>query len=183
MPGWFGRHKRTLPEVARKNIESIGQIEQEFQRRDSAVDRLSDRISRFAGSTPFLIAHVIWFGVWMALNTVWLVPDLALDPYPFVFLNLLVALEAVFLSTFVLMSQNRQNRQAEHWAHLHLQVGLLAEQESTKMLQMLQTISQRLGLNQTSHDPELKEMIEKTHVEVLAAELHKARQPEQPVVP
>src|SRR5205085_1269740 len=98
-------------------------------------------------------------------------------PYPFVFLNFVLAVEAVILSTFVLMSQNRQNRQADQWAHLDLQVSLLAEQETTKMLQMLQSICERLNLPDAARDRELKEMIQKTHVEVLAEELEKAREP------
>jgi uncharacterized membrane protein len=74
------------------------------------------------------------------------------------------------------MSQNRQNRQADHWAHLDLQVGLLAEQETTKMLQMLQAICERLGLPDKARDRELNEMIRKTHVEMLAEELERARE-------
>jgi uncharacterized membrane protein len=92
------------------------------------------------------------------------------DPFPFSLLGVLVSLEAVLLTSFVLMTQRRQSRQAEHWAHLNLQFALLTEQEATKTLQMISAISERLGVA-TVHDAELKEMIEKTPVSHLAEEL------------
>src|SRR5690348_3054069 len=100
-----------IPGVAR-NIETIMQIEQEFLRRRSRVDRLSDMISRLAGSIAVVIVHVFGFTGWIVINT-GVVPGVTpFDPYPFSFLALAVAMEAVFLSTFVLMTQNRQNHQA-----------------------------------------------------------------------
>jgi len=159
-----------VPNVA-KNIERIMQLEEEFLRRRSGVDRLSDSISRFAGSIVFVAAHVVFFAAWIALN-VGAVPGVGpFDRYPFNFLNLAVVLEAVFLSTFVLMSQNRQNHRADHWAHLHLQIGLLAEQETTKILQMLQEVCDSLGLRKAVKDKELGEMVSETAVDVLAQEL------------
>ena len=83
-------------------------------------------------------------------------------------LNLVLAVETVFLSTFVLMSQNRQNHQADRWAHLDLQLSMLGEQEATKMLQLLQKICDRLGMPQVARDRELREMVQTTQVEVLA---------------
>jgi uncharacterized membrane protein len=97
------------------------------------------------------------------------------DPYPFCFLSLVVALEVFFLSTAVLMSQNRQVRQAEQRAHLDLQINLLAEQETTKLLQMMQQLCDHLGLKQVARDEELREMAANTAVEALAEELDKAR--------
>jgi uncharacterized membrane protein len=97
------------------------------------------------------------------------------DPFPYVFLNLVVAIEAVFLSTFVLISQNREARHADQWAHLDLQISMLAEQENTKVLKMLQAICDRLGLGDAARDKELKDLLEKTRVEELAEHLEKAR--------
>ena len=105
------------------------------------------------------------------------------DPYPFNFLGLIVALEAIFLSMFVLMSQNRQRRHAEPWDHLNLQVDLLAEQEMTKMLQMLQKICDHLGLSQAAEDQELKDMVRQTPVEALAEALKLARERGEPKPP
>jgi uncharacterized membrane protein len=172
-----------VPAVAQRNIEAIAQLEQEMLRQRTGLDRVSDAISAFVGSIQFVIAHAIGIFAWMVLNAVLLYWQSAFDPYPFVFLNLVLGVETVFLSTFVLMSQNRQNHQADRWAHLDLQVSLLAEQEATKMLQMLQQICDQVGLKQMAKDKELKEMVQTTHVEVLAEELAEAREAEEETPP
>jgi uncharacterized membrane protein len=95
---------------------------------------------------PFGLAHLAWFGTWIVVNGGVLPGFEPFDPYPFSFLTLVVSLEAIFLSIFVLLSQNRLTRQAEKRAHLDLQVNLLAEQESTIALQLLQRICEHLGI-------------------------------------
>ncbi|HZT78876.1 MAG TPA: DUF1003 domain-containing protein [Gemmataceae bacterium] len=171
---WFRRYRPHVPPTVKKNIDSVKELEEELARQRSRLDRLSDAITRFTGSVRFVIAHLVFFAVWMAVNAAWFLGAAAFDPYPFVFLNLVLAMETVILSTFVLMSQNRQQRQAEQWAHIDLQVSLLAEQEATKMLQMLRAICQRLDLKELAQDRELKEMMEKTQLDVLAEEVEKA---------
>jgi len=86
-------------------------------------------------------------------------------------LQMLVSLEAIFLSTFVLMRQNRQNSLADQRAHLDLQINLLAEKEPTKMLQMRQAVCDRLGLEKAAQDKETQQLSEETHLETLAREL------------
>ena len=142
-------------------------------RERSTLDWLSDKITTFVGSIYFVIAHVLLIAAWVVANVM---PGLVFDEYPFQFMNLVLAVETVFLSTFVLMSQNRQTRQADRWAHIDLQISLLAEQETTKMLQMLQKICDRLGLDKVANDKELKEMIKSTHVEILAGAIDQARE-------
>jgi uncharacterized membrane protein len=165
---------------AKKNIKSIADLEKEFQRRRSLVDRVSDRITAFAGSITFVVLHVVWFAAWVLWNRgLEAAGRTPFDPYPFIFLNLALSIEAVLLATFVLITQNRQARQSDQWAHLGLQVNLLAEQETTKMLRMLQAISERLGLEEPQRDKELKEMIAKTRVEEIADQLDKARDAEE----
>jgi uncharacterized membrane protein len=164
-----------VPGVTQRNIEAIAQLEQELHRQRTLVDRVSDRITSFVGSVQFVIAHAAVILGWVLLNSL-LPRAAAFDPFPFNFLNLTLAIEAVLLSTFVLMSQNRQNHQADRWAHLDLQVSLLAEQETTKMLQMLQQICDHLGMKQVKRDKELREMVQTTHVEVLVEELDQARE-------
>ncbi len=179
MANWFSRRKPTVSNVVRRNIKSIAELEEEVERQRTLVDRISDEVTAFAGSIRFIIAHAIFYGGWFLLN-VTLPEGWRFDPYPFPFLNLTLAVEAIFLSTLVLMSQNRQNRIADQWAQVDLQVSLLAEQESTKMLEMLKRISDKLGLkNEVKEDRELKELVEKTHVETLVEELEKAREKEE----
>jgi uncharacterized membrane protein len=161
------------PGLSQRNIDSIVQLEQGFLRERTTLDWLSDKITTFVGSIYFVIAHVLLIAAWVLVNVA---PGLVFDVYPFQFMNLVLAIETVFLSTFVLMSQNRQTRQADRWAHIDLQISLLAEQESTKMLQMLQKICDRLGMDEVANDKELKEMIKKTHVEILAGKIDQARE-------
>ena len=173
----FGRRRESITETARKNITTVAEIEQELLGQRSGADRLSDTIARLAGNIYFALGHALAVAGWVLLNTGVFPGILPFDPFPFPFLGLVVALEAIFLSMFVLMSQNRQRRHTDHWDHLNLQIDLLAEQEMTKMLQMLQKICRHLGLEKEAGDPELKEMVQTTPVEVIAQEISKVRQP------
>jgi uncharacterized membrane protein len=179
MPRWFRRKAPAITETARKNLESVAQIEQEYDRQRTTLDRVCDAITRFAGSFYFIAAHALWFAAWITLNSLISLGIRPFDPYPFSFINLVIVVEAFFLSTFILMSQNRQTRRTDHWAHLHLQIGMLAEQEATKMLQLLQALCDRAGLEKAAQDKELKEMIEITEVAVLAQEMKKVREPDE----
>ena len=174
---WF-RSRPAVPQPVQKNITSIAELEQELARRRSPLDRLSDHITGFTGSIWFIIAHVVFFTLWFVTNTLWILTKDPLDPYPFQLLNLLLAVEAVLLGTFLLMSQNRQNRQADLWLHVVLQVSLLNEQETTKTLQLLKRICEHLDLRDAAGDKELKQLIQTTHLEELAEGLREAR--EQP---
>jgi len=159
-----------IPEAARTNIESIAQIEQEFVRQRSPADRIGQAITRFAGSFSFVACHLLGIGAWVLVNTQTATARAPFDPFPFSLLGVLVSVEAVLLSSCVLMTQKRQTSQAEHWAHLNLQIALLAEQESTKTLQLIKSLCDRVGLA-TEHDAELKDLVEKTTVSHLAEEL------------
>jgi uncharacterized membrane protein len=110
------------------------------------VERLSDAIEGMVGTAWFVAVHVVWFAAWIIWNT-GVVPGVRpIDPFPFSFLTLVVSLEAIFLTLFVLMSQNNLTRQSERRAHLDLQVNLLAEQESTKTLELLERIARHLNV-------------------------------------
>ncbi|MEO7650307.1 MAG: DUF1003 domain-containing protein, partial [Bryobacteraceae bacterium] len=102
----------------------------------------------------FVGAHAVWFVGWILANFGALPYIHTFDPFPYPFLTFVVSLESIFLSLFIMMSQSRASRQADARAHLDLQINLLAEQESTKMLQMLQKLCEhhRLAI---AHDPEV----------------------------
>jgi uncharacterized membrane protein len=174
----FGKRQVPIPETIKRNIESVAQLEQEFLRQRSPAACLSDRITDFAGRPLFITAQIVCFVGWVLLNTVNVFGIVAFDPYPFSLLGLCVATEAALLSFFVLMSQKRQTRQADQWAHVHLQVSLLAEQEMTKMLQLLRSICNQLTPETVARDKELKEMVKETHVLALVQELEKMREEE-----
>jgi uncharacterized membrane protein len=139
----------------------------------SAGERLGDAIARQAGQLWFTVAHAVWFAAWIVINAD-LIPGLrAFDPFPYQFLTLVVSLESIFLSLFILMSQNRANKQADSRSHLDLQVNLLAEQESTKTLEMLQKLCEFHGLP-IANDPELRTLSRSTEPEQLLGELKKS---------
>jgi uncharacterized membrane protein len=163
-----------IPERVKQNIESIAELEQEFLRQRSTVVCISDRIADVAASPFFIAGHVVWFAGWVVVNTFDCFSVVHFDPYPFSFLALCIASEAALLSMFVLMSQQRQARQADQWAHVGLQVSMLSEQETTKMLQMLQSICNHLGLKKVVQDRELTEMVKETPIVAVMQELEKA---------
>lgn len=132
-----------IGEETQKNVSRIVAIEREL-RESSTAERISVAITEFCGSVKFIWVHVIWFGSWVTLNT--LFPSIAFDPFPFTFLTLVVSLEAIFLATFILISQNRETRLTERRNNLDLQINLLAEQENTKMLGLLHRIAEKVGV-------------------------------------
>src|SRR5919112_5395452 len=145
------RRRRTVANLA------FGAIKAQHAKHRSALERFVDRLNQYASSTPFLVAHAIWFGVWIAWNT-GLLGLRPFDPFPFGLLTMVVSLEAIFLSIFVLMAQNRESAIAELREELGLQVSLRMEEEVTKTLQLVAGLYTRLG-QQVSDDAELREML------------------------
>jgi uncharacterized membrane protein len=131
------------------------------------VDRLTDGLARVAGSTRFLVLHAIWFAAWIVLNTT----RVAFDPFPYSLLNLIVALEAVFLTSVVLMTQNHMSRLADRRAHLDLQVNLLAEQELTAMLHMLHGLCTHAGVHVAIRDEHVQQLLTETDIRQIAVAL------------
>jgi uncharacterized membrane protein len=155
-----------------KNVRTIAGLETEALRERSLTDRISDAITRFAGSGVFVSLHIIWFIVWIALNAGSIRGLHPFDPYPFTFLTMVVSREAIFLSIFVLVSQNRMTRQADRRAHLDLQVNLLAEQENTMMLHMLRNLCEYHGIQPPSATEEVRSLFKKTDLHKLMRDLH-----------
>lgn len=156
---------------AQQNIRTIAKLEHEAIDQRTRGERVSDAITRFMGSMTFVVLHLIWLGVWFAVN-LGAIPDVKpFDPFPFGILTLIVSTEGVILAIFVLISQNRMSRLSNQRAHLNLQISLLAEQETTKILQKLQAISDRLDI---PGDEVSERLSQDTHLEVLAQELRKS---------
>ena len=151
----------SVPEPAARNIEAIAALERQALHERSRLDHFTDAVTAAVGNPIFVVAHAAWFGAWIALN---LTRDRPFDPYPFNLLMLVVALEAIFLSAAVLMTQNRMQRQADKRAHLDLQVNLLAEQELTAMLKMLRSIAQRLDVPVEAHEAAVEQLARDTDI-------------------
>ncbi|HVG31708.1 MAG TPA: DUF1003 domain-containing protein [Pyrinomonadaceae bacterium] len=130
----------------RKNITAVMKAQHEVTQARTTQARISDAITNFSGSMAFVYIHAVWFGFWILLNVGLIhIPNISeFDPFPFGLLTLIVSLEAIFLSTFVLISQNRLAQVNERRAELDLQVNLLAEQKATKILDMLDQMAREL---------------------------------------
>jgi len=133
-------------DIMRKNISAVMKAQHEVTQARTTQARISDAITNFSGSMAFVYIHAIWFGFWILLNVGLIhIPHISeFDPFPFGLLTLIVSLEAIFLSTFVLISQNRLAQVNERRAELDLQVNLLAEQKATKILDMLDQMAREL---------------------------------------
>ena len=132
--------------ITTKNIEDISRLEKQSIQNRSSGERLAESVTRVAGGVPFIGLHVTWFMLWITLNIGLISNIQPWDPFPFSFLTLVVSLEAIFLSLLVLMTQNRLTKDADKRAHLDLQINMLAEQESTATLQLLEKICEHLGI-------------------------------------
>ena len=150
------------------NIRSVTQLERQFEDRRSPVDRIADGIGGFTGSFSFVAVHGVWFSLWFLINigVIGFLPRF--DPYPFILLAMIVSVEGVLLSTFVLMKQNRMQQRSDARAELDLQINLLAEKEVTKALQLLRAIAGKLDIEESGTDPELDEMADNTSVDSLS---------------
>lgn len=120
--------------------------------------KFADHLTSYTSSPLFLFANVGIFLAWVAINSNLLPAIPAFDPYPFGFLTMVVSLEAIVLSIFVLISQNRAAQIATLREELHLRINLIAEQEVTKSLEILRLIAKKNGI--TLDDPELEKMLE-----------------------
>jgi uncharacterized membrane protein len=160
---------RSLKAVMHKNVQIIGQLEAEADAQRTPADRTADVISQFAGSMKFVLLHVAWFGMWIAFNSLPVIPSAwQIDPFPFTFLTFMVSLEAIFLSTFILISQNHEERLAQRRAHLDLQINLLSEQENSLMLRMLESIEQKLKIHP---QPDAQALQEATKPQAIVEEI------------
>ena len=163
--------------MARENIAAIARLQEHSVRTRSAFARVCDHIAQVAARESFLIVHVIWFAAWLVINATNLLPFVPrFDPFPFTLLTTVVSLEAIFLTLFVLGSQNRLTQDADKRAHLDLQVNLLSEQEMTMVLRMLREVCEHLDLHETISTPKFKELVQRTDVSQLAEQLDETLQ-------
>src|SRR6478672_10736440 len=164
-------HDRSSERRRRRTVANLafGAIKAQHAKHRSSLERFVDRLNQYAGSTPFLVAHAIWFGIWISWNT-GLLGLPRFDPFPFGLLTMIVSLEAIFLSIFVLMAQQRESAIAELREELGLQVSLRIEQEVTKTLQLVAGLYTRLG-HRVSDDPELMHMLQPLDVRAIERDL------------
>ena len=158
-----------LADIMEQNIHTIIQTRRTAANRRTAEERLADAITDFSGRMHFVYFHIIWFGIWILINLGYFGIQ-PFDPYPFGLLTMVVSLEAIFLATFVLISQNRLSAEADRRADLDLQIGLLAEHELTRAIKMLDAIQDKMGIDNDT-DEELLDLEKEVHPEDVLAEM------------
>jgi uncharacterized membrane protein len=160
-----------LSKVIEKNIRTIIHLRTKAAHERGLQSRVADVITTFSGRMIFVYVHIVWFGAWVLLNTGRFGAPV-FDPFPYGLLTMIVSLEAIFLSTFVLISQNRLAEESERRADLDLQIGLLTEHELTRVLQMLDAIQEKLEI--VDHEnSELADLEMETKPEDVLAEIHR----------
>src|ERR1051325_7443672 len=165
------RDNPALSKVIERNIRTIIHLRTKAAHERSLQDRIADAITSFSGRMIFAYVHIAWFGIWILWNTGRFGLRI-FDPFPYGLLTMIVSLEAIFLSTFVLISQNRLGEETERRADLDLHIGLLTEHELTRVLQMLDVIQDKLGI--VDHEnSELADLEMETKPEDVLAEIHR----------
>lgn len=162
-----------LNPVLERNIEVLSRRQQQDNERASLQDRVADSITRFTGSMLFVYLHIALFGGWIIANLGW-IPWISIWDPSFVVLAMWASVEAIFLSTFVLISQNRMAAQAEKRANLDLQISLLSEHEITKIAELLDAVAKRLDV-MTETDRELQEIQEDIAPEAVLDKIEQAQ--------
>ena len=138
-----------------RNIDALRRQHDEERQRDSVHDRLADAITGFAGSFRFVYLHLALLALWLAANVGWIAGILPWDP-EFIILGMIASVEAIFLSTFVLISQNRMAEAQGRRAALDLQISLLAEHEVTRLIRLTSAIAAHLDVRTDDDIEELK---------------------------
>jgi uncharacterized membrane protein len=159
-------------ELTRRNVERVMALESAEHEKATAADRVADAVTDFSGSIRFVWISVTLVGGWIAANLLLPAHD-RLDPFPFPLLTLVLSVEAIFLSIFILMSQNRAAKVSEKRGHLDLQLNLLSEQENTRLLLMLEQIGQAVGAR-FDDAPEVRVLAEATEPEALSDQIDQA---------
>ena len=167
-----------LVDVVEQNVHKIIKYRREAERQMGLQDRIADVLTAFSGSMAFAYLHAVWFVVWIVINQGW-TPIHKFDPFPFGLLTLIVSLEAIFLSTFVLISQNRQALISDKRADLDLHINLLAEHEITRILKLVDAIADHLGV-QEGKDPDLDELKRDVAPEMVLEEIEQVEKIDKP---
>ena len=151
-----------MARIVERNIQALLARSKNAEKTKTREEKIADTITRFTGSMAFVYIHLAFFGLWIIWNLGWL----GLRPFDpsFVVLAMEASVEAIFLSTFVLISQNRMAAQADKRADLDLQVSLLTEHEVTRLITLVAAISRKLDIPE-AQDPELQELEKDVHPE------------------
>jgi len=136
----------------------------EFEKIETFHIKFADKITESAGSMGFVYFHTLWFGIWIVINQGWFGNWLVFDPYPYGLLTMIVSLEAIYLSTFIMISQNRLSMQSELRAELDYQVNLNTEKEVAELVVMVKEIKDEYMLTKRAESEIIKKKVSKKKV-------------------
>jgi uncharacterized membrane protein len=154
--------------VVERNIDALLRERAREEQRLGRSERIAQKITGFTGSMAFVFLHAALFGVWIVVNLPWFPPIIPKFDPTYVVLAMWASVEAIFLSTFILITQNRMMKQADRRADLNLQISLLAEHEITRLIQLTSQICERMGIEhgrenelaELSHDVRPEKVLE-----------------------
>ena len=161
----------SISKIVEQNVNALLNRKQEEHNKKSTTDKIAISITHFAGSMASIYAHIIFFGVWV----LWNVGLLNLEPFDptFIILATYAGIEAIFLTTFVLIGQKHLNEQSAKWADLDLQVSLLSEYEITAVLNVVTAIAKKMDI-ETAENKELEELSKRIHPNKVLDTMEKA---------
>ena len=162
-----------LSTVLERNIQALSERRLREERQATIQEKVAETITRFTGSMLFVYIHLAVFGFWIVANLGW-VPGVPKWDESFVVLAMIASVEAIFLSTFVLISQNRMQAAADKRADLDLQISLLAEHEITKLATLVAAIASHVGV-ETEVDGELDEITQDVAPEAVLDKIEETR--------
>jgi uncharacterized membrane protein len=157
--------------IIERNVNALRQRKEEDRKSRTLSQKLVEAITSFAGSMLSIYIHCIFFGLWICWNAGWV----ALPPFDpsFIILATFAAVEAIFLTTFVLIGQKHLNAQADKWAELDLQISLLTEHEVTRMLTMVTAMAKKMAI-EVAEDKEIEALTQDIHPEKVLDTMEKA---------
>jgi len=150
-----------------RNVQAIVDLERKLAEERKQFSRSSERFSKLAASPAFIAGHILLFAGWVIFNATHVYFE-AFDPFPFDILNLILTFEAIILTSIVLIAQRELRRLADLRGHLDLQVNILAEQELTAILGLLNQVCRRLGIDPTKAEPGVEQLAKDTDVATIA---------------
>jgi uncharacterized membrane protein len=161
--------------VVHRNIRAITELRQQTEGRLTASDRVARRVTAIVGTMWCAYAHVFFYGAWIAINC-GLSPRIRpFDPFPFMMLTMIAAVESIFLVVFILINQNRMQKLADRRAELDLQVSLLTEHELTQAIHLLIDVARKLGVT-PSEKTEMSEITRDIHPKKVVEALERAEE-------
>ncbi|MEP6673783.1 MAG: DUF1003 domain-containing protein [Ferruginibacter sp.] len=162
-----------MEKVVERNVNALLDRKKEEIRKRNFQEKLVDSVTLFASSMASVYIHFLFFGIWIISNLGWLY----LKPFDpnFIILATFAAVEAIFLTSFVLIGQRRMNTQADKWAELDLQISLLTEHEVTRIMNLVTAIAKKMDIKE-AHDKEIEELSKDIHPETVLDTIEKVTQ-------